>query len=518
MALTPALPHRRARRVALASGRGLVVALFLLFLNLAAGRFSFRWDGTGDRRYSLAPATRRLLEGLDDPVRVTFYLTPDLPQPHAARGRFVSDFLEEWRVAGRGRLIPEVVHPDGSDAVNRDLRAANLVPTGFTEIADDRYRVREGYMAIVLRYRDRTEILPYVKDSLGLEFDLAARLRSLVSPRRKTLLLIGGHDELTAEALKAGPVAGLFSEFTVESAPLSTETGVSPDALLLLGPKRTLEAREIDVLDLFLSSGVPVIVAFNHRSINPKGFRSFPIDTGLGALLAHYGVRSDPAFVMDLQCQTLGFQNAQGAFRARYWPFVSVTLWNPDHPATRNLDEAVFPFCHPLRPTGDALKTSRWTTLARSSFDSWTFDGNVTLDPVALPLLHNARTSGPFTLAALVEGSTTSFSPPARRVPRFSLSVLGTAFLADPRAPHPAGNELFLVQLLQWVTRDTDLGDLPRKGAAQRPLRPAGRVARWVTKGIGYFFAPAGVLVVIGFYRRRRDRWRAIWRAEVGRV
>jgi len=509
MALAP--PVRRL-------GGGLIVALFLLFLNLAAGRFSFRWDGTGDQRYTLAPSTRRLLEGLADPVRVTFYLTPDLPQPHAARGRYVSEFLEEWRVAGRGRLDVEVVPPDGSDAVNRDLRAANLVPTGFTEISDDRYRVREGYMAVVLRYRDRTEVLPYVKDALDLEFELAARLRSLVSPRRKTLLLVGGHDELTAEALKSGPGAGLFSAFAVESAPLSTETGVSPDALLLLGPKRALDAREIDVLDLFLSSGVPVLVAFNHRSINPNGFRSFPIDTGLEALLAHYGVRSDRDIVMDLQCQTLGFQNPQGVFRSRYWPFVSVTLWNLDHPVTRNLDEAVFPFCHPLRPTGEAIKSHRWTTLARSSFDSWIFDGNEVLDPMALPLLKNARTPGPFPLAALVEGSTTSFTRPSRRIPRFSLAVLGTAFVADPRSPHPPGNELFLVQLLQWLTRDAELGELPRKGAPRRSLRPAGRMARAVTKGIGYSLAPAVLLVFIGFYRRRRNRWRAFWRGEVGRA
>jgi hypothetical protein len=71
---------------------------------------------------------------------------------------------------------------------------------------------------------------------------------------------------------------------------------------------------------------------------------------------------------------------------------------------------------------------------------------------------------------------------------------------------------------VQWVTRDTDLGDLPRKGAAQRPLRPAGRVARGITKGIGYFFAPTAFLVVIAFYRWRRDRWRAFWRAEMSRV
>ncbi|RZK13453.1 MAG: gliding motility-associated ABC transporter substrate-binding protein GldG, partial [Hymenobacter sp.] len=51
----------------------------LLVLNFVAQRFFFRLDLTEEKRYTMSPATKKLLTDLKQPVTVTVYLTGDFP-------------------------------------------------------------------------------------------------------------------------------------------------------------------------------------------------------------------------------------------------------------------------------------------------------------------------------------------------------------------------------------------------------------------------------------------------------
>jgi hypothetical protein len=159
---SPGSLRRRGWAAPLAVGAGIVV---LAAMNFWADRLFARWDLTSDRRYSLSPSTRDLLASLPDTVRVRFYLTPGLPQPYETHGRFVRDLLAEYqRAAPRAMGHRNRSLPTGSDDMDREFRRLHMPPARFTQVASDQYQVREGHMGLVLRYNDKEEVLPFVKN------------------------------------------------------------------------------------------------------------------------------------------------------------------------------------------------------------------------------------------------------------------------------------------------------------------------------------------------------------------
>src|SRR5689334_22403107 len=91
----------------------LAVVGSLVLLNVLAlrGLRSERVDLTRDRMYTLSPATRELLKGLEDPVTVTAYFTENLPGQYAQNARYVRDLLQEYRAASGNKLAFEFVDP-----------------------------------------------------------------------------------------------------------------------------------------------------------------------------------------------------------------------------------------------------------------------------------------------------------------------------------------------------------------------------------------------------------------------
>jgi 4-amino-4-deoxy-L-arabinose transferase-like glycosyltransferase len=113
--------------------------------------------------------------------------------------------------------------------------------------------------------------------------------------------------------------------------------------------------------------------------------------------------------------------------------------------------------------------------------------------------------AGPFTLAAVVEGSTATFRAPHRSVPNLKLVVLGTSYFANPQFPHPDGNPLFILALAQWLTQDGHNLAMPPKSSPYRPLRILPPWLKVLTKGMGYFFIPA-LIVLAGIFHWRHRR------------
>jgi hypothetical protein len=160
----------------------------------------------------------------------------------------------------------------------------------------------------------------------------------------------------------------LFDEFHVEPTRLSKEDpGLRPDAIFLLGPQTALSEDELDVLDHYISSGIPTVVALNRRVVFPQNFRSMAQATGLESFLDHYGVRVDRDFVMDAQCSNIAVRSANGPFLVNYFPFVLSNNLDRGHRSIAHIDVLGFPFASPLQSTIQPSSSLRWTVLARSS-------------------------------------------------------------------------------------------------------------------------------------------------------
>ncbi len=504
----------RKVRLSLLSGTGVVLVLgVLVFVNLLGNRFFSRLDWTSDHRYSLSRASLDLVKSLEDPVYIRFYLSPGLPQPYESQGRYVRDLLQEFRSSSRGKVTVETMAPDGSDDMDREFRRLNIQAGRFTQVGSDQFQVREGYMALILHYQDKQEVIPFVKNVNNLEYDISSRLRVMSQKGKKTLFFISNHNEVSPHFIKEGPAGRLFDEFRVEPIQLSKmDPGLKPDAIFLLGPQSPLSAEELDVLDRYVSSGVPLVAALNRRVVFPQNFRSMAQSTGLEPFLEHYGVKVERDFVMDIQCKNIAMQAKETAYLVKYFPFVMANSLNKNIRALDGLDVLGFPFASPLTPTSSSLN---YTWLVRSSAHSWVWPGVYNVDP---PSIQNQLRSdppekyadagrqndlGPFDLASWVEGSTVTYRDPHQPAPHVKLVVFGTSFFANPQVPNPEGNALFILSLAQWLTQEGNYLSIPPKSSPFRPIKPVGPWTQPLIKGIGFFLVP-GLVVIAGVLRWQR--------------
>jgi hypothetical protein len=504
MAMTVSAPDKRKFRLSLISvtGVGLMVGA-LVFVILLSDRFFVRFDWTADRRYSLSKGSVGLVNALEDPLLIRFYLSPGLPQPYESHGRYVRDLLHEFRSVSRGKVTVETVAPDGSEALEREFRRLNLQPSRFTQVGSDQFQVREGYIAIVLHYQDKQEVIPFVKNADDLEYEISSRLRVMSQKEKKTLFFISNHNEVSPNAMKEGPAGRLFQEFRVESLQLSkNDPGMKPDAVFLLGPQSPLTPEELEVLDSYASSGIPLVVALNRRVVFPSNFRSMAQSTGVEPFLEHYGVQVERDFVMDALCDNIGMKSRDTAFLVKYFPFIKSNTLNRENRALQGLDVLGFPFASALTSTLSSSSTLKFTWLAKSSPNSWVWPGLYNVDPPSLqsqwqsdPPAHfeeagRQKDLGPFTLAAVVEGSTVTFRQPRQPVPEIKLVVIGTSFFANPQVPIPEGNALFILAMAHWLTQEGSDLSIPPKSSPYRPLKPVAPWARSVTKLYGFFLVP----------------------------
>jgi len=69
----------------------------LALLNFLASKFYFRLDLTEDQRFTLMPATQKLLKDLDRDVHINVYLHGDFPAAFERLENATRETLEEFR-------------------------------------------------------------------------------------------------------------------------------------------------------------------------------------------------------------------------------------------------------------------------------------------------------------------------------------------------------------------------------------------------------------------------------------
>jgi hypothetical protein len=178
---------------------------------------------------------------------------------------------------------------------------------------------------------------------------------------------------------------------------------------------------------------------------------------------------------------------------------------DPKHPTTKSLDVLAFSFAQPL--TLSPVRGLTATPLAFSSPYSWVSPGAEFFNPMSIRPPSQTDPKGPFPLAAIVEGSTTSWRD-AARVARVRIAVVGTGQFAGDDLPLAPGNADFLSNVAGWLAQEKDFSTIPSRGPVFRPLRRSSALVRAAVKLVGFFFLPAGAALwgLIRWRRRRAQR------------
>lgn len=486
----------------------------LVLVNVMGLRFFGRVDVTRDRSFTLAAASRETLGALDEPVTVTAYFTDNLPAPYSSNARSVRDLLEEFRAASKGQLAFEFIDPAGQEtekdketrrevkqdifgrrfreptSVEKELTSAGVQPVELRVIEDDQQQTKRAYMGLVIKHKEKKEVIPVVQRLEGLEYDLTSLIRKLARARTPVVGILQGHGEPSLQEKLQVLQSSLSQTYEVRPVELGQKDrfDASLDALLVIGPKTALSPLEAKAIDQFLMEGKSVALFLDSLQVDLRQFNPAEANHGLTQLLGSYGVTLGDQLVADVNAANINVSERRGFMLVQMpvpYPFLPVVKHlEGDSPISKGLSEVIFPFASPVGVK--AAEGVQALTLARSSNKSWLENKPANVDPRRDWRSESPQLTGPHPLMVQLSGklksayaaeaaqSTPGATPVlAESKSEARLIVVGTsALIQDDFAGMSRGNQALLLNVIDWLLLDPALLAMRSRGLQMATLKP----------------------------------------------
>jgi ABC-2 type transport system permease protein len=346
--------------------RFLILAGIILLLNVLASQFFFRWDLTEDKRYSISPASKKLLNNLDDVVYVEVYLEGDFPAGFKRLQGAIKEKLDEFRIYSGQNIQYKFTNPSAStDQKTRNefymqLAKKGLQPTNLYDMEGDKRVEKIIFPGAIVSFRGKEIPVLLLKGNQaaspeqrlnqsveGVEYELASAIRKLTVKERKKIAFLEGHGELNV--LEVSDLMNALSEYyevsRVDLTQRNTLEGF--DAIVMAHPTQHFGEPDKFKIDQFLVKGGKAFFAVDPMnisldSIGEKGVYAFPYNTNLDDLFFRFGFRLNADLVQDLNSgyipMVVGIMGDKPQTQMTNWKYFPLLNNFSKNPITKNLD------------------------------------------------------------------------------------------------------------------------------------------------------------------------------------
>ena len=206
-----------------------IMFVILVFANYFSKRSFVRFDLTESKRYTISKSTKKLLGQLDDIIRIEAYFS-DAPDQIKLIKDEVQDMLDEYDAFANGDLQIEFINPSDDEDLKQRLRMKGIPEIQVQVREKDKIEVRNAYMGLAIVYGDKQEVIPVIRETTTLEYDLTSAILKTTRKETKTVGFLEGHDEVDVygqgfEVLKRE----LDKQYTVRKVDVSDGNAIDSD-------------------------------------------------------------------------------------------------------------------------------------------------------------------------------------------------------------------------------------------------------------------------------------------------
>lgn len=492
------------------SGAGLLlIALAFLAFNILSGLGlnNARLDLTEQKLYTISDGTRRILEGLDEPIELKFFYSDEAAKELVMLrnyARRVEEMLRAYQRAAGGKLKLEVIDPEPFSEAEDQAAEFGLQGVPLDQGGDKVYFGLAGTNA-----EGASQTIPFfpLDQEEFLEYEISRLVQSLASARMPVvgvlsgLQLNGGFDMRSQQPTPPWMVLEEIRQlFHIES--LRRDIDAIPEdvsVLMLVHPKQ-LPEQTLYAVDQFVMRGGKLLVFVDPYSeadpgmgIGPgeqlaeeRGSELEPLFKAWGVRLVPQKVVADAGFAM-----SVGMGAERRPVRHPGWLDLTRQAIDADDVTTAPLESLTLATAGILEPLDGA--STRFTPLLRSS------NLAAPLDAERFAMLDNPETllgelqpSGErYVLAARIQGPARSAYPNGIEGRKDGLkqseginviAVADTDLLSDrmwvqvqdffgQRVPQPwADNGAFVVNALDNLAGSDALISVRSRGRFTRPF------------------------------------------------
>jgi gliding-associated putative ABC transporter substrate-binding component GldG len=478
------------------SALALLVAGSLILLNILSIGLFTRLDLTRDKAFTLSGATKEVVGNLENPVTISAYFSADMPPPHSDHARYLKDLLEEYRAASHGNLSFEFLDPRSQESeedkekrkdvkqdmfgrlvrektkVEIDLEADKVTPQPIATFANDKRETMLVYKAIVVRYGEEKESIPYIDNIETAESDITTIIRRLVRKKVPVVGVVQGHGEPTVEQDLARIAKAIERDYTLKAVTLSSDgkTAVPDDvdSLLVVGPQQPYSPDELNAIDAFIMKGKSAAFFLDRNSVDFRSFSPTPNTQNVDQLVSSYGIELGQQVVGDVECAELQMQEQRGFLTLRVpvkYPFIPMPRALEGASAmAKGVGEIAVPFAVPVYPKSD-LAGVEVTALAKSSAKSWLEEPTQeNLNPKRDWGSAEVSFTGPYTLMAQAKGTLPSFATQGQTSSAEArVIVAGSATLLNEQVANPK----LVLNMMDWLNVDPKLLEMRTRGTSE---------------------------------------------------
>ncbi len=395
----------------------LVTVVIVVLVNVIGSYVFTRFDLTSEKRYTLSPTTKEILNDLNDYVYFKVYLEGDFPAGFKKLRRETKEMLDEFRAYSKF-IDYEFINPsESADAAERNETYKQLYQAGLNP-TDVVVKNRDGsskqmviWPGALVSYRNNTEIaIDLLENQIGqsseqalnasmqnLEFRLIDAVKKVIRLQKPNIAFIEGHGELSEQEVQDiaqtlaqnynvvrleidGKIDALMHRTQDEES--DVKAFPSYDAIIIAKPTQPFDERDKFLIDQYIMHGgkvlwmVEPVYATMDSLQSQESTIGLEQDLNLDDMLFKYGVRLNRDLLLDLTCASLPIRTGQVAgqaqlefFRWYYFPLLQAAS---EHPMVRNMNAIKADFVSSMDATTSAndieqvplLKTSDYTKVS----------------------------------------------------------------------------------------------------------------------------------------------------------
>lgn len=351
-----------------------ILIAILVFLNIAAAFYYYRFDLTGDKRFSLGEPTKTLLNSLDEDIQIEIYLKGDFPARFEKVEKAIEDKLKEMKRSAKVTLSYRFIDPMaiGNDSIKNftleRLTQMGIDPMMITEAGQGESTEKYIFPGAVITYKGRQIAVNLVKGNASMdinddlritqsisliEYELANGIKIIANGERNKVAFIRGHGESTGKQLfDIGRELTKFSQvsFLDLNGVGSIDSMMTYDLLIAVKPIRPYTESEKFKLDQYLMKGGNLAFYLDMIDLRPDTTTNDKIigvsrDLNLSDMLFTYGVRVNQTIIQDMQGAEFPIEVSKGNYSRSTNDFSPIITTYSKHQSVKYGKPVLFQDC-----------------------------------------------------------------------------------------------------------------------------------------------------------------------------
>jgi gliding-associated putative ABC transporter substrate-binding component GldG len=491
----------------------LLISAIIVVVNIISFSFFFRLDFTRDKRFTLNTATLDLLKNLKQPVTITAYFSENMP-PQIEEGRKeFKDLLAEYAARSGNKVVYNFINPNKNDTAEKEAEKNGIKPANINDREKDEMKVQRAYMGAVVKYGDKTDVIPFIQPGGANEYELSKCIKKLSIDKKPFVGLLQGNGEATMQNMQQ-----VYSELNIlynyQNVNL-TDTTVIPaecKTLIIIDPKDTFRTAQLKQLDNYLAKGGHIFMAYSGLEGDMQNGSGKVLNIGLTQWLASKDIVLEPKFVIDGNCGRINvpkdYGNGMKGYEPTPFPYAPTITNFSNHPITQGLSKMLMPFVSAIKFTGDTNKV-KYTELVHTSDKTGLLNAPLTFQLQTNWTLSEFPLSN-LPIAAAISGVGGNKNAKIVIVSCGSFVFNGTGEHAVEQAQD---NIDLLANSVDWLSDDTGLIELRSKMIKTAPLKDISDSTKQILRYLN-FLLPILLVIIYGAIRMQMKRRTRVKRME----